>query len=218
MKKKCIIIGAGDVGGFVAYHFSSLPEFQIIGFLDEDESKWGKSFVGYPVLGDWTYLQQEREFAVVIGIANPASKGKIWNNIKNIAGLEFPNLIHPNCWIGGNVNLGKGNIVYPGVMINYETDIKDFTTINMNCAIGHNCTIKDFATLSPGVNLGGFTHVGEKSFVGIGANTIQSTRIGAECTIGGGSMIIKDVPNGCTVVGNPGRVIKGKLCSRKDWG
>lgn len=80
--------------------------------------------------------------------------------------------------------------------------------MNMNCAIGHNCNIENFGTLSPGVNLGGFTHIGESSFIGIGANTIQSTKIGSQCTIGGGTMIIKDIPDGCTVVGNPGKIIK----------
>src|SRR5690554_5652049 len=97
--KELVIIGAGDVGRFVAYHFSGLSEFRVIGFLDDDKSKWGNNFINYPVLGDWTYLNQERDFAVAIGIANPSSKQKIWNNIKDIPGLEFPNLIHPNSWI-----------------------------------------------------------------------------------------------------------------------
>ncbi len=203
-----VIIGAGDVGKFVAYHISDLSEFRVIGFLDDDKSKWGVCYNSFPVLGDWTYLKKLKDISVAVGIANPISKLKIWNNIKDIPGLEFPNLIHSHSWIGENVSLGKGNIIYPGTMINYEAEIGDFVTINMNCAIGHNCKIENFATLSPGVNLGGFTHIGESSFVGIGANTIQSTKIGTKCTLGGGSMIIKDIPDGCTVVGNPGKVIK----------
>src|SRR5690554_489098 len=206
--KDLIIIGAGDVGKYIAYHFSILPEFRVIGFLDDDKSKLGNYYANYPVLGDLTYLKQIKEISIAIGIANPIIKQKIFNNIKYISGLEFPNLKHPNSWIGEKVTFGKGNIIYPGTMINYETKIGDFVTVNMNCAIGHNCNIENFGTLSPGVNLGGFTHIGESSFMGIGSNTIQSTKIGSQCTIGGGSMIIKDVPDGCIVVGNPGRVIK----------
>ena len=206
--KDLIIIGAGDVGGYIAYHFAQSSKYRIIRFLDEDKKKWGKSFKNFPVFGDWTYLKYSNELAVAIGIANPTDKRKMWENIKDIPGLEYPNLIHPLSWFCENVSLGKGVIIYPGTTINYETKIGDFVTVNMNCAIGHNCNIENFGTLSPGVNLGGFTHIGESSFMGIGSNTIQSTKIGAQCTIGGGSMIINDIPGGCTVVGNPGRVIK----------
>lgn len=34
------------------------------------------------------------------------------------------------------------------------------------------------------------------------------TKIGEWCTIGAGAVIIHDVPDGATVVGNPGRIIK----------
>lgn len=204
-----VIIGAGDVGKFVAYHFSNLSEYRLLGFLDDDKNKWGKSIADYSVLGDWTYLKRKKNISVILGVADPLSKLKIWNNLKEITGIEFPNLIHPKCWLGGNVTFGIGNIVYPGVTINYETKVKNFITINMNCAIGHNCILNDFVSLSPGVNLGGFTEISENSFIGIGANTIQSIKIGTQCTIGGGSMIIKNIPSGSTVVGNPGRIIKG---------
>lgn len=204
-----VIIGAGDVGKFVAYHFSNLSEYRLLGFLDDDKNKLGKSIANYPVLGDWTYLKRKKNISVILGIADPLSKLKIWNNLKEITGIEFPNLIHPECWLGGNATFGIGNIVYPGVTINYDTKVKNFITINMNCAIGHNCILNDFVSLSPGVNLGGFTEIGENSFIGIGSNTIQSIKIGTQCTIGGGSMIIKNIPSGSTVVGNPGRIVKG---------
>lgn len=207
-EEQLVIIGAGDVGKYIAYHYSSLPNFRVIGFLDDDKTKWGKEINNFLVLGDWTYLKQAKKISVAIGIANPISKEKIWNNIKDIEGLSFPNLIHPSCWIGENVILGKGNIIYPGTTINYETKIHDFVTINMNSTIGHNCDIDNFSTISPGANLGGYTEIEESSFIGIGANTIQSTKIGKKCIVGGGAMIIKDIPDGCTVVGNPGRIIK----------
>lgn len=55
-----------------------------------------------------------------------------------------------------------------------------------------------------------FIVVGEKSFIDIGANTIQSITIGNNCTVGGGSIIIKDIPENSTVVGNPGKIINRK--------
>jgi acetyltransferase EpsM len=43
---------------------------------------------------------------------------------------------------------------------------------------------------------------------GIGVYAIQGIKIGKWCAIGAGIVIIRDVPDGATVVGNPGRIIK----------
>jgi len=53
-------------------------------------------------------------------------------------------------------------------------------------------------------------HMGNGSHIGIGASVIQGITIGKWCTIGAGAVIIKDIPDGATVVGNPGRIIKQK--------
>jgi acetyltransferase EpsM len=37
---------------------------------------------------------------------------------------------------------------------------------------------------------------------------IPSIRIGRWCTIGAGAVILRDVPDGSTVVGNPGRIVR----------
>ena len=77
----------------------------------------------------------------------------------------------------------------------------------MNCAIGHNTTIKKYSSLAPGVNFAGFTYVDPFVEVGIGVSTVQQIKIGEGSIIGGQTMLVKDVPDGATVVGNPGRVL-----------
>ena len=203
------IIGAGNVGGFIAYHVKDMGTFQLKGFLDDDKSKHGKRLYDIPVVGfiDMLY-NTSNEVAVVIAIANPLIKQQIVSKLKNNNLIHFPSFIHPSVWLGEKVRVGEGAIIYPGVSINYESDIQDFSTINMNVAIGHNCLLGAYSTLAPGVNLGGFTSVGVASFLGIGSSTIQGVKIGENVTIGGMSMIIASIPNGVTVVGNPGRIIK----------
>ncbi|HZW78021.1 MAG TPA: acetyltransferase, partial [Flavobacteriaceae bacterium] len=41
-----------------------------------------------------------------------------------------------------------------------------------------------------------------------GASIIPGVNIGKWCTIGAGAVILHDVPDGATVVGNPGRKLK----------
>lgn len=203
------IIGAGDVGGFIAYHTNEMGSYELKGFLDDDESKKHQTYYGLPVIGSVdTLLDIRSPLAVVIAIANPITKKRIVEKLKNQSNIIFPNFIHPTVWIGQKSTIGQGCIIYPGTTINFEAEIGNFVTINMNVAVGHNCCFSDYTTLSPGVNCGGFTVLEESSFLGIGATIIQSVKVGKEVIIGAGAVIIRDVPDGATVVGNPGRIIK----------
>jgi|SRR5690625_1843617 len=210
--KDLYIIGAGDVGGFVSYHHREMGSFNVKGFLDNDKMKFGKQYYGLPVIGDTDVIMDTpKKISIVIAVAQPAIKRRIYSELKKNSLIEFPSFIHPQSWVGEKVNIGKGCIIYPGVSINYETAIADFVTVNMNAVLGHNCTLGDFSTLSPGVNCGGFTNIGQESFMGINSTSIQGITIGDHVIIGAGTVVIRDVPDGCTVVGNPGRIIKNSI-------
>src|SRR5690606_13572775 len=210
---KIIIIGGGNVGGYVINNIKQFTDkFEIIGILDDDISKIGHKLWGIKVIGDIDRIHEissiHDNIGVVISIANPQIKKRVIERLSIIKNLNYPNLIHKNCWISNNVEMGYGNIIYPNVSINYETIIHNFVTINMNASLGHNCELNDYDTISPGVNLAGFTKVGYSTFFGIGCSVIQGHSIGRNVLIGAGAVIINDVPDGATVVGNPGRIIK----------
>ena len=210
MKQKLLIIGAGNIGGFISYNIDEFGDYDVLGFLDDDVAKIGKSLYGREVLGPISAIDKyvaDDEISVVIGIANPIFKRKIANFLQSKK-VHFPNFIAPTVWLSKQIQLGKGIILYPGVSINYECEISDFVIMNMNCAIGHNCKFDAFSTLAPGVNLAGFSHVMQCADVGIGATTIQGVVIGKESRIGGQTMILNNVPDGATVVGNPARIIR----------
>lgn len=48
--------------------------------------------------------------------------------------------------------------------------------------------------------------------MGTGAKVLGNIRIGNNVKIGGNSVVVKDVPDNCTVVGVPGRIIKRNGC------
>jgi len=205
--KELIIIGAGNVGGFLALNQNLFKKkFKILGFLDDDPKKIGKQFWDIPVLGSIGEINNYSGVSVAVGISSPLVKKRILEKI----GLhfDFPNFISKNAWISNKVKIGKGVIIYPNVSINYESVLEDFVIINMNCAIGHDNTIKKCVSLAPGVNFGGFTSVGAYANIGIGACTVQQIKIGEGAIIGGQTILIENVPKNSKVVGNPGRIIK----------
>ena len=84
--------------------------------------------------------------------------------------------------------------------------------------IGETAVIGDNVTLYQGVTLGGTGKDTGKRHptilngvtIGAGAKVLGPITIGDHVKVGAGSVILKDVPANCTVVGNPGRVVKKK--------
>ena len=203
IKQDLIIIGAGNVGGFLVLNQNLFEEdFNIIGFLDDDKKKIGQSFWGIPVLGGVGEVGNYKNASIALGIASPHVKKKILGKIGE--NYDFPNFIAHKAWISNKVKIGKGVIIYPGVSINHESEIGDFVVINMNCAIGHNSIVQKCSSLAPGVNFAGFTFVESYVEIGIGVSTVQQTRISQGATIGGQTMLISDVEKNSTYTGVPG--------------
>src|SRR5690606_33655135 len=151
------IIGAGDVGGFIAHHISQFGSFKLRGFLDDNTAKHNRFYYDKPVIGGLDFILNMKErVSLVIAIADPKVKASIYKKLENNNNFDFPNFIHPSVWLGNKVTMGRGNIFYPGAVINFETKIEDFVTINMNAAIGHTGIFESFSTLSPGVSCRGY--------------------------------------------------------------
>jgi len=210
--KDLYIVGSGDIAKFIAYNFDlfELENHYLKGFLDNDKSKIGTKFCGIEVYDIDLFLERDTlYFDIVIGIANPRIKEKVYNEFKD-KGVGFPNLISKGTWLSNNVKLGKGLIIYPNSSIAHESEIKDFVIINYNSSIGHNTFIDDFSTIAPGVHLAGFTYINSGVDFGIGACTRQKIRVGKNSVVGGNAMLIKDVEDNAVVAGVPARVIKYK--------
>ena len=93
-------------------------------------------------------------------------------------------------------------------IVNADATIGNHVIINTAALIEHDCTIDDFAHISPKVTLSGNVKIGTGTHVGSGAIVIPGIKIGKWCTIGAGAVFINDIPDGATVIGNPGKIIK----------
>ncbi|KPP97282.1 MAG: serine acetyltransferase CysE [Bacteroidetes bacterium HLUCCA01] len=206
---KIYIYGAGSVGKLVAQIISDINaknrQWEIAGFIDDDEAKLGQSYAGFKILGGSKELAKGS--SVIIGFSKPIQKKKVAEKLNSLR-INSPTLIHPSAWLGERVKLGKGTVIYPGVCIDCDVVIGEHATINKNATFGHDSYYGNYITLSPGVNLGGFLEVGEGVEFGIGACTIQKLKIGNWTKIGAGAVVTKDLPANCTAVGIPAKPIK----------
>lgn len=91
-----------------------------------------------------------------------------------------------------------------------------FIDHGMGVVIGETAEIGEDCMLFHGVTLGGTGHQSGKRHptledgvvVGAGAKILGNITIGRNSYIGGNSVVLRDIPENCTVVGIPGRVVK----------
>ena len=113
-----------------------------------------------------------------------------------LTGIE----IHPGATIGKGVFIDHGM----GVVIGETAIIGDYCLIYQNVTLGG--TGKQTGKRHP--------TLGKNVVVGTGAKVLGNINIGNDVRVGAGSIVLRDVPNDCTVVGVPGRIVSrtGRGC------
>ena len=212
MLKDIIIIGAGGVGRETALIIESInehkEEWNLLGFVDDDENIQGKLINGYNVLGKLEYLlNYNREVYVVCAIANCKVKKAIVNHLQENKNIKFATLIHPSVNINKTVEIGQGSIIYNGVILTANIKIGNQVIISPKCGIGHDSVIEDYVTLLWNVNVSGSVKIGQGSTLGSGSTIIQGLEIGKNSFIGAGAAVIRDIEANRTAVGVPSKYI-----------
>lgn len=209
--QKIVILGAGGFAREVLDIFMALnavsPQYEILGFIDENPAHWGMQLNGYPVLGGFDWFDAKEGVQTICGVGNPAVRRKLIQRAV-ARGLTFCNAIHPTAALTPFVELGKGVVIAAGCILTNQIKIGNHVHINLDCTIGHDCVIEDFCTIAPGVHISGNVHIKTGCDIGTGAVIIQGLTIGEWSIVGAGAVVIKDIPDNTTSVGVPAKVVK----------
>jgi len=205
-KSKALIFGSGGHGKVILDILLKSGD-DVLGFLDDDEKKFGQDIFGFKVLGGWSYLENNKDSAIVLGIGSNAIREKVFKKAKSLE-IDIASAIHPQAIIAKNVSMGEGVVVMPGAVIGPDVTLEDGVVVNTSASVDHDCHLSRFCQIWPGAHLAGSVRVGEFSYVGTGASVIQNIKIGKNTMIGAGASVIKDIPDNVTCVGIPARIIR----------
>jgi acetyltransferase-like isoleucine patch superfamily enzyme len=109
--------------------------------------------------------------------------------------------------VGDRVKLGRGVVLCPGAIASADITLGDFAMLNLHATVGHDAAVGAWSTLSAHCDVTGRVQVADRVFMGSGVSIIPGLSIGSGATLGAGAVVIKDVPAGVTVVGNPARIL-----------
>ena len=210
MLKKIVLIGAGGFGREAASIIEVLnrqkPQYELLGFLEDGENfHEGMMVNGYPILGrsDWI-LDHKDDVLCNCTIGNPHTKARIQREL-TAKGVQFETLIGALSYIAPYTKIGKGCVLYGGVMVSVNCTIGDGVLLNQWVDIGHDAVIGDYTTIMPATGISGYCRIGSEVNIGGHAFVIPGRKVGDNATVAAGSIVFSNVKAGTTVLGNPAK-------------
>jgi sugar O-acyltransferase (sialic acid O-acetyltransferase NeuD family) len=204
-----IIWGAGGHGKVVLDVARSSGLYRDIQFLDDNPSKAGNFFCGYPVVATFDQLAKNAGQELIVAIGPNRIRALRYLQVQS-DGIQRATLVHSTAVVEESAVIGSGTVVMAGAIINAQARIGENCIINTGAIVEHDCLIEDHIHISPRVALGGEVRVRSYAHIGIGAVVLPRVEIGEGAVVGAGAVVIRSVEANATVVGVPARALAPK--------
>ena len=209
-----IVYGAGGLGREIAEVVRRINERHYIwNFLDfaDDSPKNGFVWKTFEILGDINFIRAfGKPLDVVIGIGSPKAKKTLYEKLKELPHVHLPLIIDPAAEITNPAGIGEGTVIFPLCFVSLNVALGRCVYLNTGAYVAHDSTVGDFSSIMPHVSISGNVIIGQETLIGAGASILQGKSVGARSIVGMGSVVIDDVPEERTVVGNPARPLPRK--------
>ncbi len=212
--RSLLIVGAGGFARETAEAVRAVnarhPEWELLGFLDDDHRLQGRRVADVPVLGPVDAIERYPSACAIVCVGNPHdyfARKRIVDRL----GLDqerWATIVHPSAELSGSTQLGFGSVVLAGSVATVAVRIGAHVSVMPGSIFTHDDVIRDFATFGSGVRLGGGVSVGEGAYVGAGALVRERVSIGPWALVGMGAVVTRDVPGGEVWAGVPARHLR----------
>lgn len=203
--KKIVIIGTGGLAReftkFFSYHL------EIAGYLSLDSKEHKEFKLPGKYFSDEKNIEKIGTKLAVIAIESPKIKRKLHERMKQY-GYVFPNFIHPSSIVTSNFEKDQGLIISPFCCVGPNVKFGLQNYINFSCGIGHDTEIGNFVQMNTSVQVGGSSKFGDDILIGSGSTIRQGLRIGNRSIIGLGSVVMNEIKEDTTVLGNPAKTLR----------
>lgn len=179
----------------------------VLGFLDDDESRWGNSLNDLPIIGGLDAAERFPGAQLLLCAGRGARRSSI---ALRLAALGFQDddyatLIHESVEVPPTCSVGQGTILLAGVVLTTEVTVARHVVAMPHVTLTHDDEIASFVTLCAGVTLGGGVVVGERAYLGMSSSVREGVHIGADAVLGMGAVLTRNVPPAETWYGVPAR-------------
>lgn len=203
------IIGAGGWGREVLAQMQADPAcgtvWHICGFLDSRSSILDGKGCDVVIVGDPTTYQPGPDDRFVCAIGDPHERARYARLLlgKNARFIW----IRSGAYLSPRIRHGQGCILCHRAQLSPDVRLGDFVNVHSNAQLGHDVRVGNYVQIGAMVFIGGGASVDDFATVNPHAVILPGVHIGKGAVVGAGAVVVKDVPDGVTVFGNPARII-----------
>jgi len=214
MKKKLILVGAGEQAEIADEYFTHDSEYEVSAFSVESEYLKKTELNGKPIVPyeELEKLYPNGEYSMFVAI--PASqlnrlRTRFYLDGKK-KGYEFATYVSSRAFVWRNAVIGENTFIFENNVI------QPFVTIGNNCIlwsgnhVGHRTVIKDNTFIASHAVISGYCEIGEGCFIGVNATVNDNIKIADRCVIGSGALISKDTEPERIYVASAAKPVPGK--------
>tara|TARA_B110001469_G_C9580671_1_gene288000 strand:+ start:255 stop:917 length:663 start_codon:yes stop_codon:yes gene_type:complete len=211
-----IMLGGSGIGMIASSILDRIGGYRMCGFLNDVVpvgTEIGK-YKKFSVLGksddihDLIKKYDARVFIAYIGMTNEretTSKLKALNIPKErLLSIIDPTAVIPSEYC----QIGEGSLICPLAQLSADTTLGSNCILLPNSFVGHDSVLEDYVSIANNACIGANVRVGYGTHVGTNASTREKISIGKYSVVGMGSVVLKDVPEGGVVIGNPGKILR----------
>jgi len=181
------------------------------GFLDDDPKKQTYGYNDLPVLGglcSWKELSHKCLF--LTSLYSPKKNCSFFELVRSlgIPKSRWATVIDPCAAVSATATMGHGAYIGPGAVLEPMVCLGNLCAMLGNAYVAHHSRLADHVVCANSVSIAGGVSIGEASFIGANATVREYVRVGSRAVVGMGSVVLMDVADGQTVVGNPARPMR----------
>ncbi len=210
-KNEVVLFGGGGHCRSCIDVMESEGKIKIAGIVDEKRDL-GDNVSGYPILGrreDLPRLCSEyRYFFLTIGfIKDCRPRLELFDHLLKL-GAEFPVFVSSQAYVSRLGAIDAGTILLHRVLVNSHARVGKNCIINTGAIIEHDAVIGDHCHISTNCTVNGTATIGARCFIGSNSVIGESISLTDDVIVGAGSVVIKNITEPGTYVGNPAKKIK----------
>lgn len=211
-----ILLAASGLAREVMASRALAESFDLLGVLDDDRDRHGRSFGPTTVLGpiDEASSYPDAMFVVCTGQGQVRERIVTELESRGVREDRFASIIDPSAVVAPGCAVGAGSVLLAHVTLTADVTVGRHVVIMPQAVLTHDNRIEDYATICSGVALGGSVVVGTAAYLGMSSSVRQNLRIGDRATLGMGSVLLRDLPAGRTWVGAPAADIGDRPTSK----
>jgi sugar O-acyltransferase (sialic acid O-acetyltransferase NeuD family) len=207
-----VLYGASGHANAVKCSLEQNGVAQVVAFIDDFRGGQGLTIDNRPIICFDAWRNQFLDHPCFIAVGNVAAKRRLADKV-SAAGGHFCTFHDVPGRSFAEVTVGAGSYVQSPTYVGPNTRIGEHVVVMAMTTIGHDVDIGDCCTICPSSNIGGHVVVQSDVFIGAGSIIINGRvgnplTIATGATVAAGAVVMKSVPAGVVVMGNPARPLR----------